>query len=195
LKGTGLAGLSGKAAGSRGARLRRVKRQPTYVFFLERRGSRNGMAFPAGLFVLYLKQILEGYMTFGERMKELLEQGAVVSKEFVVKAGEKAQDWGSRGLEASKEFASKAGAKAQELGEVGVLKLEIKQFEAQGRKLMGRLGTEVYSRFSEGGADHISRDEPAVGAILAEIAMVKEAIEKREEDLQKRKSASAQAGR
>jgi hypothetical protein len=129
-------------------------------------------------------------MTFGERMKDILEQGAAVSREFAARAGEKAQDWGSRGLEASKEFAAKAGAKAQELGEVGVLKLEIKQFEAQGRKLMGRLGTEVYSRFAEGGADHVSRDEPAVGAILAEIAMVKEAIEKREEDLQTRKGGN-----
>jgi hypothetical protein len=128
-------------------------------------------------------------MTFGERMKELLEQGAAVSKDFVAKAGEKAQDWGSRGLEASKEFAAKAGAKAQELGEVGVLKLEVKQFEAQGRKLIGRLGAEVYSRFSEAGADTVSRDEPAIGAILAEIAMVKEAIEKREDDLQRRKGA------
>jgi hypothetical protein len=129
-------------------------------------------------------------MTFGERMKELLGQSAAVSKELAVKAGEKAQDWGSRGLEASKELAAKAGAKAQKLGEVGVLKLEIKQFEAQGRKLMGRLGTEVYSRFSEGGADHVFRDEPAVGAILAEIAIIKEAIEKREEDLQKRKTGN-----
>jgi hypothetical protein len=127
-------------------------------------------------------------MTFGERMKELLEQGAVVSKEFAAKAGEKVQNWGSQGLEASKEFAAKAGAKAQELGEAGVLKLEIKQLESQGRKLMGRLGTEVYSRFFEGGADHVSRDEPAVGAILAEIAMVEEAIKKREEDLQKQKN-------
>jgi hypothetical protein len=146
------------------------------------------------LFVVYLKQTLEGVMTFGERMKELLEQGAVVSREFVAKAGEKAQDWGSRGLEASKEFAAKAGAKAQEMGEVGVLKLEIKQLESQGRKLMGRLGTEVYSRFYEGGADQVSRDEPAVGAILGEIALVKEAIEKREEDLQRRKNAATQAG-
>jgi hypothetical protein len=129
-------------------------------------------------------------MTFGERMKELLEQGAVVSREFAARAGEKAQDWGSRGLEASKEFAAKAGAKAQELGEAGVLKLEIKQFEAQGRKLIGRLGAEAYSRFSEGGAEQISRDEPALGAILAEIAMVKEAIEKREDELQRRKNVN-----
>jgi hypothetical protein len=48
----------------------------------------------------------------------------------------------------------------------------------------------VYSRFSEAGADHVSRDEPAVGAILADIAMVKEAIEKREENLQKRKGGN-----
>jgi hypothetical protein len=129
-------------------------------------------------------------MTFGERMKDILEQGAAVSRDFAAKAGEKAQDWGSRGLEASKEFAAKAGAKAQELGEAGVLTLEIKQYEAQARKLMGRLGTEVYSRFSEGGAEQVSRTEPAVGAILAEIALIKEAIEKREEDLQKRKSGS-----
>jgi hypothetical protein len=88
-------------------------------------------------------------MTFGERMKDILEQGAAVSREFAAKAGEKAQDWGSRGLEASKEFAARAGAKAQELGEVGVLKLEIKQFEAQGRKLMGpweRKCTAVFPR-------------------------------------------------
>ena len=127
-------------------------------------------------------------MTFGERMRDLLEQGAVVSKELAAKAGEKAQDWGSRGLEVSKEFAAKAGAKAQELGEIGVLKVEIKQFEAQAKKLMGRLGAEVYSRFSEGDAVSVSRDEAAVGAILSEIALVKEAIEKREEELRKRKS-------
>jgi lysylphosphatidylglycerol synthetase-like protein (DUF2156 family) len=127
-------------------------------------------------------------MTFGERMRELLEQGAVVSKEFAAKAGEKAQDWGSRGLEASKEFAAKAGAKAQELGEIGVLKLEIKQFEGQAQKLIARLGAEAYNRFSEAGALSVYRDEPAVRAILEEIAAVKEAIERREEELRRRKS-------
>ncbi|MFP3042595.1 hypothetical protein LQZ19_12335 [Treponema primitia] len=126
-------------------------------------------------------------MTFGERMRELLEQGAVVSKEFAAKAGEKAQDWGSRGLEASKEFAAKAGAKAQELGEIGVLKVEIKQFEGQAKKLIGRLGAELYSRFTEKDTQSVSRDDAAVGAILSEIAAVKEAIEKREDELRKRK--------
>jgi hypothetical protein len=126
-------------------------------------------------------------MTFSERRRELLEQGAVVSKEFAAKAGEKAQDWGSRGLEASKEFAVKAGAKAQELGEIGVLKLEIRQFEGQAQKLIARLGAEAYSRFSETDAESLSREEPAVWTILGEIATVKEAIERREEDLRKRK--------
>ncbi|GHV76607.1 hypothetical protein AGMMS49942_14280 [Spirochaetia bacterium] len=104
-------------------------------------------------------------MTFGERMKELLEQGAVVSREF----------------------AAKAGAKAQELGEIGVLKLEIMQFEGQAQKLIARLGAEVYSRFSEAGALSVSRDEPLVAAMLGEITAVKEAIERREEDLRRRK--------
>jgi hypothetical protein len=126
-------------------------------------------------------------MTFSERMRELLEQGAVVSREFAVKSGEKAQDWGSRGLEASKEFAAKAGAKAQELGEIGVLKLEIKQFEGQAQKLIARLGAEAYSSFTEAGALSVSRDEPAVRAILGEIAAIKESIERREEDLRQRK--------
>jgi hypothetical protein len=121
-------------------------------------------------------------------MREVLEQGAVVSKEFAAKAGEKAQDWGSRGLSASKEFAAKAGAKAQELGEIGVLKLEIKQFEGQAQKLITRLGAEVYSRFSEADAESVSRDESAVRAILGEIATVKEAIERREEELRQRKN-------
>jgi hypothetical protein len=133
---------------------------------------------------------LEDKMTFGDRMRELLEQGAAVSKEFAAKAGEKAQDWGGRGIQASKEFAAKAGAKAQELGEIGVLKLEIKQFEAQAKKLMGRLGAEVYSNFTDRQAESVSRNEPAIGALLSEIALVKEAIEKREEDIRKRKPSS-----
>jgi hypothetical protein len=131
--------------------------------------------------------ILEETMTFGERMKELLEQGAAVSKDFALKAGEKAQDWGGKGLQASKEFAVKAGAKAQELGEIGVLKLEVKQLEGQAQKHISRLGAEAYSRFSDQDAESLSRDEPGINAILKEIAAVKEAIEKRERELNLRK--------
>jgi capsule polysaccharide export protein KpsE/RkpR len=120
-------------------------------------------------------------------MKELLEQGAQFSKEFASKAGEKAQDFGEKSYRASKDFMAKAGAKVQDLGERGVLMLEIKQLESQAQKYIGRLGAEAYHAFVEKGAKSITLDTPAVKAILAEIAALREAIEKREEELQRRK--------
>lgn len=126
-------------------------------------------------------------MTFSERMRDLLDQGTQVSKDLVSKAGEKAQDWGEKGLRASKDLVSKAGAKAQDLGERGVLMLEIRQMEAQAQKLIGRLGTEVYKAFAERGAKSVTVDTPSVKAILGELASIREAIEKREADLQSRK--------
>lgn len=125
-------------------------------------------------------------MAFSDRIKELLEQGISVSKDLAAKAGEKAQDWGEKGYHASREFAAKAGAKAQDLGERGVLTLEIKQLENQARKLTGRLGAETYHAFAEKGAKTISVDTPSVKTLLAELASVKEAIEKREADLRSR---------
>jgi capsule polysaccharide export protein KpsE/RkpR len=124
-------------------------------------------------------------MGFSERMKEIFEQSAQISKEFVSKAGEKAQDWGEKSYQASKNLVTKAGAKAQELGERGVLMLEIKQLEGQAQKLIGRLGNEAYHAFVEKGAKSITVDTPAVKAILAEIAAVRENLEKREEELKK----------
>jgi hypothetical protein len=126
-------------------------------------------------------------MTFGERMKEFLAQGTFVSKEFAAKAGEKAQDWSEKSYQASKDFLAKAGAKAQDLGERGVLMLEIKQLEGQAQKLLGRLGNEIYIAFTERNETSLSRDSPEVEAILAELASVREGIEKREADLQSRK--------
>lgn len=126
-------------------------------------------------------------MTFGERMRELWEQSAQASKEFVSKAGEKAQDWSEKGLQASKEFVSKAGAKAQDLGERGVLMLEIRQMEGQAQKLIGRLGAEVYSAFVEREAKSVTVSTPEIKAILTELAAVRAAIEKREAELQARK--------
>jgi hypothetical protein len=125
-------------------------------------------------------------MAFSDRMKELLEQGVSVSKDLAARAGEKAQDWGEKGYQASKEFAAKAGAKAQDLGERGVLTLEIKQLESQAKKLTGRLGAEAYHAFVEKGSKTISVDTPAIKTLLAELASVREAIEKREAELQSR---------
>jgi hypothetical protein len=127
-------------------------------------------------------------MTFSERMKELLDQGLAASRDFALKAGEKAQDLGEKGYEASKKLAAKAGAKAQELGERGVLMLEIRQLENQAQKLIGRLGTEAYNAFVERNVKTFSSDTAAVKTILSELALVRESMEKKEAELQSKKS-------
>ena len=103
-------------------------------------------------------------MTFTERMKEVLEQGLAVSKDF----------------------AAKAGAKAQDLGERGMLMLEIRQMESQAQKLLARLGTEAYFAFTERDQPVIDREMVEFRTLLNELAMIKEAIEKKEYDLKNR---------
>lgn len=105
-------------------------------------------------------------MTFGERMKDMLDQGLAVSKDFAVKAG----------------------AKAQELGERGILMLEIKQLEGQAQKLLTRLGNEAYIAFTERDLPTLERDEVEFRTILGELALLKEAIEKKEIELKNRKT-------
>jgi len=106
-----------------------------------------------------------GNMTFSERMKELLDQGMAVSKEF----------------------ASKAGVKAQNLGERGVLMLEIKQLEAQAQKLLGRLGNVVYQAFTERNQDSVEKESLEIRVILAELANVRNSIEQKEIELRSRR--------
>ena len=105
-------------------------------------------------------------MKFSERMKEILDQGFTVSKEFAIKAG----------------------AKAQDLGERGIMKIEIRQLEGQAQKALSRMGNEVYSAFAERDKTSIDRDEPEFKAILEELAKIKEAIEKKEAELKSRKT-------
>ena len=105
-------------------------------------------------------------MTFSERMKEMLDQGVAVSKEFAVKAG----------------------AKAQDLGERGVLMLEIKQLEYQAQKLIGRLGAEAYQTFTERGEATLSKEGAVVKALLSDIAGIRDSIEKKEAELALRKN-------
>jgi hypothetical protein len=100
-------------------------------------------------------------------MKELLEQGLAVSKDFAIKAG----------------------AKAQDLGERGILMLEIKQLENQAQKLLARLGTEAYIAFTERDQTTIDREDTIFRTFLGELAMIKEAIEKKEADLRVRKQS------
>jgi len=104
-------------------------------------------------------------MTFSERMKELVDQGVAVSKEFAVKAG----------------------AKAQDLGERGVLMFEIRQLESQAQKLIGRLGAEAYQTFTERGEETLSRESIPVKTLLSDIASIRESIEAKETDLRMRK--------
>jgi hypothetical protein len=104
-------------------------------------------------------------MAFIDRMRELLDQGVAVSKDFAVKAG----------------------AKAQDLGKKGVLMIEIKQLESQAQKLIGRLGAEAYNTFVERGEETISRTSTPVETILSEIAKARESIEKKEAELKAQK--------
>ena len=104
-------------------------------------------------------------MAFTDRMRELLDQGVAVSKDF----------------------AAKAGAKAQDLGERGVMMFEIRQLEGQAQKLIGRLGAEAYQAFTERGEQTLSADSAPVKTILDEIATARDAIEHKEAELKNRK--------
>ncbi|MDR1429035.1 MAG: hypothetical protein LBI85_01985 [Spirochaetaceae bacterium] len=126
-------------------------------------------------------------MSFSERMNDLLGQGVKASKKIAGQAGLKAQDLGEKGFKASKDFIAKAGARAQDLGERGVIMLEIKQLESQAKKLMAKLGLEVYDAFTVKEVKSVSPSNTALKPLLAEISSVKEAMEKREAELEKRK--------
>ncbi|GHU07991.1 hypothetical protein FACS1894151_03180 [Spirochaetia bacterium] len=126
-------------------------------------------------------------MTFSERMKEVLSQGAAVSKDIAGKVGEKAQDWGGKGLAASQSLIGKAGAKAQEWGETGVLKIEIKQLEGQAQRCIAKLGAEVYTSFTDQHSLSVTPESPGIKGILEELAALSAEIEKREQELASRK--------
>jgi hypothetical protein len=104
-------------------------------------------------------------MTFSERMKEMLDQGMTVTKEFAVKAG----------------------AKAQDLGERGVLMVEIKQLETKAQKLLSRLGNEVYRAFAERNQESVERNVPEIVSLIDDLTKVKDAIELKETDLRNRR--------
>jgi len=105
-------------------------------------------------------------MAFIDRMREMVDQGVTVSKDFAVKAG----------------------AKAQDLGERGVMMIEIRQLENQAQKLIVRLGAETYNAFAERNEETLSVENAAIKTILAEIATAREAIERKEAELQSRKT-------
>jgi hypothetical protein len=65
--------------------------------------------------------------------------------------------------------------------------LEIKQLENQAQKLLARLGTEAYIRFTERDQLTLDREDVAIRTLLTELSMLKEAIEKKEAELRDRK--------
>jgi hypothetical protein len=97
--------------------------------------------------------------------------------------GDKMKEYFGKGLETSRDLMAKAGAKAQDLGEKGVLKLELAQLQGQAQKLMGRLGTEVYTAFTEKGSPTVSSEDPEISALVVQITELKKSIEKRENEL------------
>ncbi|MCL1992203.1 MAG: hypothetical protein FWG66_04575 [Spirochaetes bacterium] len=103
-------------------------------------------------------------MAFSDKMKELLDQG----------------------MAAGKDIAVKAGAKAQDLGEKGMIKYNIMQLESQAQRALTRLGNEVYRSFNEGGKSSISRDDPLCKSIIDEIEMIRDTLEKKEQELKNR---------
>ena len=102
-------------------------------------------------------------MKFSERMRLLLDQGLAASKEIA--------------------------AKAQDLGEKGVLTFEIRQLEGQAQKLLGRLGNEAYSVFTEQEEKTLSAENENVKGFLTEIAALREVIEKKEAELDAKKNS------
>ncbi|AEJ19203.1 hypothetical protein [Gracilinema caldarium] len=97
--------------------------------------------------------------------------------------GDKLKGYFGKGMETTRDLMAKAGAKAQDLGEKGVLKLEIAQLQGQVQKLLGRLGSEVYTAFVDKGIDTISFSDPEIKALIDQIADLKKSIEKRENEL------------
>jgi hypothetical protein len=104
-------------------------------------------------------------MTFSERMKEALEQGWAVSKEI----------------------AAKAGAKAQDMGERGILMIEIKQMENQAQKTLARMGTVAYIAFTEHNQETLNKDNAEIKGLLEELALIKDAIDRKEAELRIRR--------
>jgi hypothetical protein len=66
--------------------------------------------------------------------------------------------------------------------------LEIKQLEGHAQKLFSRLGNETYRAFAERNQPAIDRESPEFKAIMAEIASVRETIERKDAELKSRRA-------
>lgn len=100
-------------------------------------------------------------MEFLERMKQALDKGVEVSKDFFGKAGDTAKDLSSK----------------------GVLRLEIRELEGRAKKEFARLGHLVFEQFAVQEKASITAKNSEVNAIVEEIQHIRDEIQKREEKL------------
>jgi len=104
-------------------------------------------------------------MTFGEKMKGIIEKG----------------------FDASKDALSKAGSQAQTWGEMGKLQVEIMQLRAKAQKLTASLGAETFELLVEKG-------EPMIGAYTQGIAGLLDQIKTLEGEIDEKEAAFRKAG-
>jgi hypothetical protein len=103
------------------------------------------------------------YMTFTERLQDIVSKGIATSKDIASRARDQAQTW----------------------GEMGVLRIEIVQLRSQAEKMIMKLGAEVYTEFVQMSQASIVSDAPAIKSILRNIHEIELAIDEKEEHYRK----------
>lgn len=107
-----------------------------------------------------------------DELKDLVDKGLVASKNALKK-----------GAEVSKSALDKAGKAAVKFGDESVLRIEIKQLEAQIKKDTAELGTLAVKLFLDENRDTVSKDEDDVSAVLNRILQARRDISEREGEL------------
>ncbi len=96
---------------------------------------------------------------------------------------DRVQETIDQGLKSSRELFGKARDKAKDLGEIGVLRFEIKQLEAQAEKLIAKLGSKTYETLVVEEQKTVSAGTQGIKEILNAIAEVKQEIELKERQI------------
>lgn len=103
-------------------------------------------------------------MAFWDKMKKVVKEGLMTSKEVL----EKAKD------------------KTKELGEKGATKFELMQLEKQAEKRFCQIGTHVYEVLVKEGQQTISKGTPEIKKLLQEIEEIEKNIDKKEAELKRK---------
>jgi hypothetical protein len=99
---------------------------------------------------------------------------------------DKLKDMLNQGMELSKDFIDKASVKAKELGELGVMKWEILQLQGQAKKVAAQLGVEVYAALVDEGKPSVGLDSPGIGDTVKKLDQLEKDIDAREEEYKRR---------